>query len=251
MKKKDEKEEYLKHIWHMKEQHEDRLDYLFNVIGFHPNHTSIIQEMLIEDLILVENQKVFLTPNGEEQALRIIRCHRLAERLIYDVLGSDYEDGACEFEHIVNNELVDSICILLGHPRECPHGRIIPKGECCKRALKVAECAVMPLTELAIHRASRIAYVNGHQDARLNKLDALQIRPGVMITMEQKSPTLVVQCEGSDIALDTNVADNIYVWKESPKYQASNNQGIFLPEKKCRKRHLWNGFMRRKSNQNF
>jgi len=235
MKQSREKEEYLELLWNMKEKNIDDLDYLIKN-ATKDSDQSIIKEMVIDDLIHIDNDKVRFTPTGEDIARRVIRAHRLAERLIYDALGGNYEHGACEFEHMVNSELVDSICILLGHPRECPHGRPIPKGECCESAVKVAECAVIPLIDLPIHHASRVAYVNGHNDCRMNKLDTLQIRPGVLVKMEQKTPSIVIQCEGSDIAIDTHIASEIYVWKECPNYQ-SLHPGVFMPGKKCGKGH--------------
>jgi len=220
MAKSTEKEEYLEKLWNMKENNVDNIEQLTSAMGVNAN-SSIIQEMLNEDLITINENKITLTDTGEKKARKIIRAHRLAERLIFDALGGDYESGACEFEHIVNSELVDSICILLGHPRECPHGRPIPEGDCCKSAVKTAECAVIPLTEMQRQQSSRVAYVNAHQkDSRLNKIDDLQIRPGVMVRMEQKKPAIIIQCEGADIALDENIAQDIYVWKECTRYRA-------------------------------
>jgi DtxR family Mn-dependent transcriptional regulator len=218
--KSTEKEEYLEKLWTMKENNADDINQLTSEMETDEN-SSIIQEMLVENLITIDNHKVNLTKTGEEKARKIIRAHRLAERLIFDALGGDYESGACEFEHIVNSELVDSICILLGHPRECPHGRPIPEGDCCKSAIKTAECAVIPLTEMAPKQSSRVAYVNAHQkESRLNKIDDLQIRPGAMVRMEQKKPAFIIQCEGADIAIDDNIAADIYVWKECTRYRA-------------------------------
>ncbi|MBF0450782.1 MAG: metal-dependent transcriptional regulator [Candidatus Magnetomorum sp.] len=241
--KATEKEEYLEKLWNMKENNADDINQLTSAMNSDSN-SSVIQEMLVENLIIINNDKVAFTDTGEEKARKIIRAHRLAERLIFDALGGDYESGACEFEHIVNSELVDSICILLGHPRECPHGRPIPEGDCCKSAVKTAECAVMPLTEMEPQQSSRVAYVNGYQkESRLNKIDDLQIRSGVMIRMEQKKPAIVIQCEGADIALDDNVASDIYVWKECTRYRSKfEDSDIKAPDCVPPKRF---GFMRR------
>ncbi len=69
------------------------------------------------------------SPEGERRARQLVRSHRLAERLTQDVLGQSAEPSACEFEHLLGTEVVDAICTLLGHPRECPHGYPIPTGE--------------------------------------------------------------------------------------------------------------------------
>jgi putative ABC transport system ATP-binding protein len=78
---------------------------------------------------------VELTERGRQRAADIIRRHRLAERLFTDSLAldseSEIEQQACKFEHILSPEATDKICTFLGHPKTCPHGASIPRGECC------------------------------------------------------------------------------------------------------------------------
>jgi len=84
---------------------------------------------------ICQHAKVINFSGNESSQLRqLIRARRLAERLIHDVLGGEFEEGACEFEHMGSTKLIDSICTLLGHPKECPHGLPIPEGECCQRS---------------------------------------------------------------------------------------------------------------------
>lgn len=81
------------------------------------------------------SQIVELTERGRRRAADIIRRHRLAERLFTDSLAMDseteIEQQACKFEHILSPGATDKICTFLGHPRTCPHGAPIPRGECC------------------------------------------------------------------------------------------------------------------------
>ena len=113
--RKRDKEEYLEILWRMKNEEKDSMDVLKNAMGENFD-TEIVDELLSEDLVELteDNNKIILTKEGVDYARQIIRAHRIAERLIYDVLGDEFESGACEFEHIVAPELVDSICILLG-----------------------------------------------------------------------------------------------------------------------------------------
>lgn len=70
-----------------------------------------------------------LTKKGEKEASRVVRCHRLAERLLSDVLGhelSDVHDEACKFEHTISDVTADEIAEILGDPETCPHGQPIP-----------------------------------------------------------------------------------------------------------------------------
>ena len=212
-----EKDEYLERLWYMKTEQKESIDVLKNAMeeNYDP---KMVDELLSEELVnlLEGDTKIMLTKKGMKYTRRIIRAHRIAERLIYDVLGSEFESGACEFEHIITPELVDSICILLGHPRECPHGMPIPEGECCKRSAKTAGISVIPLTKLDVGQSARIAYVHSQNDRQLHKLDSLQIRPKALVKLHQIYPSYVIACEGVNIALDKEIVDSIYVWRTPP-----------------------------------
>ncbi len=216
MASKHEKDEYLEELWHLFEENKDSLIVYRNLIGDEYD-IEIVKELKVEGLINLDelNEIISLTKIGEHSARMLIRSHRLAERMLNDVLGGDFEKGACEFEHIITPELVDSICILLGHPRKCPHGMEIPKGDCCRNSLRVANSSVVPITEMKVGATAKIAYVNCKNDSQLHKLDGLHIRPGVFVKLHQTYPTFVIECENSSIALDDNVAKNICVWKNS------------------------------------
>jgi DtxR family Mn-dependent transcriptional regulator len=128
------------------------------------------------------------------------------------VLGQAAEPSACEFEHLLGTEVVDAICTLLGHPRECPHGYPIPPGGCCDRSAHSVPRQVKPLAELAIGASGRIAWVYARSDAQLHALDSLQLRPGAFVTLHQRRPSFVVECEGAHLALDDALAQAVNVW---------------------------------------
>lgn len=218
MNKKREIDEYLEQLWSMKEKNINSIDELKKELHVEFNE-QILQELIKEKLVEADDnyQNIKLTDKGEKEARHIIRAHRLAERLISDVLGGEFEAGAGEFEHTINPELVDGICTLLGHPRECPHGRPIPEGECCKRCDKTAQASVIPLTDLEIGQSAQVAYVQCKSDQQMHRIDGLQIRPGATVKLHQKYPTIVIECEGASIALDNEVASNIRVWAKERK----------------------------------
>ncbi len=161
---------------------------------------------------------VEFTERGFEQARFLIRAHRIAERLINDVLGNEYESGACEFEHIHSTNVVDSICTLLGHPRQCPHGLPIPEGECCKSSARMVRSSVIPLTELEIGQSAKIAYVQSVDNQQHHLFEGMQIRPGSYIKLHQKYPSYVIECEGTNVAIDDEVAGNIRLWADTREF---------------------------------
>ena len=79
----------------------------------------------LEDLgHLTHNEReLFLTQKGKHKARTLVRCHRLAESLLYTVFDLDWQQRealACQAEHTLVPELADGICTLLGHPTEGP-----------------------------------------------------------------------------------------------------------------------------------
>ncbi len=213
MNRKREKDEHVERLYYMKEEGTDSMDALKSAMSENFD-AAIIDELSSDDMVELTEQenKITLTKKGADYAQQLIRAHRLAERLLYDILGGDFESGACEFEHTVTHELVDSICILLGHPRVCPHGMPIPQGQCCRRSSRTAQSSVIQLVELEVGQSSRVAYINCKSDQQLHKMDSLCIRPGAVVTLHQRYPTYVVECESSNIAMDEQIASNICVW---------------------------------------
>jgi DtxR family Mn-dependent transcriptional regulator len=165
----------------------------------------------------VENGALRFTDEGEKRARGIIRRHRLAERLVHDVLAmpmSEVEANACEFEHLVAPGITESICTLLGHPAQCPHGRLIPEGHCCAEARKSVESVVIPADRMHIGERARVAYINTKNYARLQKLSSFGISPGVEVKLHQRRPAFVLECEQTQIAVEEVLAKDIYVYRE-------------------------------------
>ncbi|MGQ9478881.1 MAG: metal-dependent transcriptional regulator [Thermoproteota archaeon] len=79
---------------------------------------------------------VRLSKAGIREVERIIRNHRVFETYAYRFLSVDLEN-ACECTKMVElylpEKIVNSMCNILGHPRRCPHGNTIPRGESCCR----------------------------------------------------------------------------------------------------------------------
>ena len=211
-----EAEEVLEALWTCSEKNEHHIEALKSCC-----HVPVDQELLAalekDDLIAYEGEMVLLTREGKARAGRVIRRHRLAERLFVDVLNiplHQAEEGACEFEHILAPQVAESICILLGHPRECPHGAPIPMGRCCLEAKDVVDNVVVPLSRLEAGRTARVAYVSTPSHPRLHKLVSFGLTPGVAIKVHQKSPSYVISCGQTELALEADVAREIYVWRD-------------------------------------
>lgn len=211
------KDELLELLWHLDESHSLNLDSLRE-----HDPTNLFERSLREfssnGLIEFEGDKLDLTQKGRETARAIIRRHRLAERLMVDVMGKKVEDteqAACEFEHILAPELVDSICILLAHPQKCPHGSSIPEGKCCIEARNSIDSAVIPITEMKTGSSAKVAFINTRDDERMHKLLMMGFTPGTKVKLLQSSPVLVVEIDQSQIAIENSIGSHIGVWRTS------------------------------------
>jgi DtxR family transcriptional regulator, Mn-dependent transcriptional regulator len=168
-----------------------------------------------------------LTPAGLEAARSVVRRHRLAECLLRDVLGMselDVDADACEFEHIIRHGLEERICILLGHPRECPHGKPIPKGPCCDR-VPDAIPEVGPLSDGRIGAEGVVVYLRTRDRRDVQKLMALGILPGVPIRLIRRFPSYVFQLGFSQFTVDRDLAEKIHVRWGGTVSAASASEG--------------------------
>ncbi len=80
-------------------------------------------------LELAEDRTVRLTDQGRERATHVMRKHRLAERLLADVIGLEAEyihEEACRWEHVISDRVEDKLAQLLGNPATSPYGNPIP-----------------------------------------------------------------------------------------------------------------------------
>jgi DtxR family Mn-dependent transcriptional regulator len=209
------RDEILELIWTQAEVGEDGLAHLVETAN-EDDAGEIIREMEEEGLVVLKGEKVLLTGDGEQKAKGIIRRHRLAERLLSEVF--DLEDEhihteACKFEHILSREVTDSVCTFLGHPPFCPHGKNIPRGECCSKFKREIKPLVVPLKDLDPGDKGRIVFITPKEHEVLDRLSTLGVVPGSVIRLHQKRPTCVIRIGETDLALDDRIAREIYVKK--------------------------------------
>ncbi|HOT00548.1 MAG TPA: metal-dependent transcriptional regulator [Acidobacteriota bacterium] len=206
-------DECLERIWVLAEAGPLSPDAL---LARHPHFLTEENLQVLRELGLVDLSpgQVRLTSMGRTKAREIVRSHRLAERLLVDVLGMDdrrIEEEACTFEHNLTPGIVDSICTLLGHPRFCPHQQPIPDGECCRRELDSVAALVTALSALRVGETATVAYLNSTNFPRIKKLYAFGIVPGVTVELLQRSPAYVLKVEETQVALESCLAEDIFV----------------------------------------
>jgi len=99
-----------------------------------PTVSQTVARMERDGLLHVESDRhLALTEAGRHHAVAVMRKHRLAERLLYDVIGLDWDQlhiEACRWEHVMSDAVERRILALLDKqhdkPLVCPHGNPIP-----------------------------------------------------------------------------------------------------------------------------
>ncbi len=208
-------DEILELIWTAREEGKNSLADVFPG-GQQTGEDDTWKEMTAANLVIIQEEKIALLREGERRAMDIIRRHRLAETLFFEVFEleeASMELGACNFEHILSPKVIESVCTFLGHPRRCPHDKPIPSAECCSKFQRNVQPLVMRLCDLALGEEGRIVFITPRHHARLDRLSALGLIPGTVVKLHQRQPAYVINIGETDLALDQEITQEIYVKK--------------------------------------
>lgn len=203
----DVEEEILESLWIEIEENKTR-----------PNTKILKDELAFQELIhkgfIDINQPNLFTEKGLKEAEKCVRRHRLAERLVADILDAKdpyLHEASCKFEHGLHHGLEDSVCTLLGHPKTCPHGKQIPPGDCCQGFESIPKKLIVSLKDLSSGEIGKISYINTQDRETLRKLIAMGILPGNKIKLLHRFPSFVFEMNNTSFAIDKDLADNIHV----------------------------------------
>lgn len=212
MKLSEKAEDILETLW-IEVEEEGRGFAELEKTGAAPDDPAL-KELTKLALIEVREGRLYFRPEGRKEGRSTIRRHRLAERLIMDVLNIRGEGGdskACQFEHLLNEGVDAKVCIMLNHPDTCPHGKAIPPGDCCLEARRSSEIGVVPLTELKSNEEGKIVYIQTEDSKKMQKLLAMGVLPGNRICLMQSFPSYIFRVGYSEFAIDAEMAREIFV----------------------------------------
>ncbi len=211
-------EMYLKTIYNLESKNgAARTGDIATILGITPGSvTNTLEVLETKGLVAREPYKgVKLTGEGLKLALSVFRRHRLAERLLTDVLKLDWTDSheeACKLEHVISDQVAKSIEKALGQPKTCPHGNPIPTEDGTVPPLKD-----QPLSELSNGEAATVSRIPDPNGELLRYLATLGMYPGVKIEIEEKAPfkgPMLVKVGSGSYPLSLDVASGIYVKRE-------------------------------------
>jgi len=161
---------------------------------------------------LRDDHTIKLTPKGRRLATTIVRRHRLAERLLVDVIGLEWEKvhrEADRWEHAISADVEEKLVELLGDPMTCPHGNPIPGT---KR--KAATVPVVRLLDSAPGRVTvtRISEKLELDDESLRLVAKARLIPGATATvMERRVDGMRVKTPAGEHTIPIKVAEQMFV----------------------------------------
>ena len=190
-----------------------------------PTVSQTVGRMERDGLVVVAGtRRLELTELGRRRATEVMRKHRLAERLLADVIGLDWayvHDEACRWEHVMSERVERRLYELLGRPTESPYGNPIPGLEAIGGvASEVFRSGVNDLVSVVAEavpgaplKLVRLAEPIQVEPELLSQLDEAGLRPGARITAEEVGGYISVRVPGIEGALElpAEVAAHVFV----------------------------------------
>ncbi|HEY5427070.1 MAG TPA: metal-dependent transcriptional regulator [Candidatus Tumulicola sp.] len=182
-------EEYLEAIYRLEREGPGvTTSGLASSLGVAPASVSGMLKKLDKDgyVEYVARGEVKLTHKGLEVGVRVLRRHRLAERLLTDVLGMAWDEvhsEACMLEHAISQRVEDRLVVLLGDPQTCPHGHPVPP-----RDLSDPVRTGVPLAQVDEGRRAVVSGVTDEVPEILRYLGEVGLRPGASVRILEKAP---------------------------------------------------------------
>jgi DtxR family Mn-dependent transcriptional regulator len=190
-----------------------------------PTVSQTIGRMERDGLVRVEGDRhLEFTPEGRSRALHVMRKHRLAERLLHDVIGLDWSlvhDEACRWEHVMSEQVERRLLEVLGNPTESPYGNPIPALE------EIGGQAARPFLEGVVNIVERVRAETAPVTAEvrrlgepvqfepelLEQLRAAGVVPGAKATISSANGYVLVRVDGfgEGLELPPEVAVHVYV----------------------------------------
>ena len=177
-----------------------------------PSVSEMLDRLEADGLITRSSRQIAMTPAGSAIAAAVVRKHRLAERLLVDIIGLEWEKAhldAGRWEHVISDEVEARLVVLLGNPTTCPHGSPIPGVEPTgppQHSLSESETGdrvrLERITESIEHDAASLSYLGQHG-----------LVPGTTATVQAKAPdgTLTLEVAGESVAVGPSMTGKLFV----------------------------------------
>jgi DtxR family transcriptional regulator, Mn-dependent transcriptional regulator len=189
-----------------------------------PTVSQTVGRMERDGLLTVEGDRhLELTGLGRTLATRVMRKHRLAECLLVDVIGLDWESvhpEACRWEHVMSEEVERRLLELLHHPTTSPYGNPIPgleelgepygtgRGDPFEELATLNEVARAESRRVSVRRIGEPVQTDA---ALMTQLRRAGVRPGESVAVRTSAGGLLVGSLSEYVEVDTDTASHIFV----------------------------------------
>ena len=161
---------------------------------------------------LLDDRTLRLTEKGRALAISVVRRHRLAERLLVDVIGLEWEKvhrEADRWEHAISADVEEKLVELLGDPATCPHGNPIPGS---RSRSESTPTVALTQAEPGTVRVMRISEKIELDDDALAFLAEAALVPGsTAAVVRTEAGGVVVESEAGERTVPTDVARLTFV----------------------------------------
>jgi DtxR family Mn-dependent transcriptional regulator len=180
-----------------------------------PSVSEMLDRLVGDGYVERAGRDINLTDRGRAIAQSVIRKHRLAERLLVDIIGLPWHlvhDEAGRWEHVMSDEVEERLVVLLGDPATCPHGNPIP-GSSNRAGVPSLEVPLSQVGQGETVRFERLSEEVELDTAALLYLDESRFIPGARATITNKAPdgTLLLEVGGVRVALGQDLCKRMYV----------------------------------------
>ncbi len=190
-----------------------------------PTVSQTVARMERDGLVVVTGERhLELTNQGRHEAVSVMRKHRLAERLLADVIGLEWElvhEEACRWEHVISEHVEKKILELIDSPDFSPYGNPIPGldalGYKTNPTFKDGVVSIIDLPKAIANQSEFILRRIGEpmqlDVGLLSQLKQLGILPGAKITVEFENSQIFITKQGSidGIRIDSDLAMHLFV----------------------------------------
>ncbi|MGD0880046.1 MAG: metal-dependent transcriptional regulator [Acidimicrobiales bacterium] len=177
-----------------------------------PSVSEMLDRLEAEGLITRSARRIAMTPAGTALAEGVVRKHRLAERLLVDIIGLDWDKAHIEagrWEHVISDDVEARLVVLLDNPTTCPHGNpipgVVPDGATQRRLAEAQpgdRVRLVRITESVEHEAESLTYLGDNG-----------LRPGTTAVVQSRAPdgTLTLVMGDAAIALGPAMTERMFI----------------------------------------
>jgi DtxR family Mn-dependent transcriptional regulator len=188
-----------------------------------PSVSEMLDRLIDDGYVTRDGRRLDLTESGRTLAEKVVRKHRLAERLLVDVIGLEWHKvhrEAGRWEHVISDDVEARLIELLGDPATCPHGNPIPGS-----GSPASTAPTRPLAEVGSGERIRLLRISEEVELTLGSLTMLGeggFIPGVVATIGARDSDgnveVLVEGEasgegggGGSLSVSADLSDRLFV----------------------------------------